>query len=229
MKQYLQSVLAVLICMALSQAARAQEVDVSAFEKGIQQPAVQLFDVRTAEEFNSGHLAGALQADYTDKEEFAHRVQYLDKQKPVYIYCLSGGRSAAAAKWMRENGFSKVVEMAGGIRAWKQAGKPLEGSAKATEQLSVADYRQAVQKGLVLVDVGATWCPPCRKMEPVLQQFLQAHPQVRLVKVDGGNDQLVMQSIQAHTLPTFIFYKDGRETGRKEGVATLQELEGMMK
>ncbi|GAA0523280.1 thioredoxin domain-containing protein [Chitinophaga japonensis] len=229
MNKYLKPGLAMMIFASLSLAAKAQEVDVITFEKGVQQPAVQLFDVRTAKEFNAGHLAGALQADYTDKKEFAHRVQYLDKQKPVYIYCLSGGRSAAAAKWMRENGFSKVVEMEGGILAWKQAGKALEGGAKPEEQLSVAGFRQAIQKGLVLVDVGAPWCPPCRKMEPVLQEFLQAHQQVRLVKVDGGNDQQVMQSIRAHTLPTFVFYEDGKETGRKEGVISLQELEGMMK
>jgi thioredoxin-like negative regulator of GroEL len=66
-------------------------------------------------------------------------------------------------------------------------------------------------------------------MSPVLEQFLQKHPQVKLVKVDGGRDQDVMKSVNANALPTFIAYKDGKETGRKQGVVTLQELEETLK
>jgi rhodanese-related sulfurtransferase len=208
--------------------ASAQSVNVDSFENGLRAPGVQIFDVRTPEEYNSGHLAGSLLANFNNKEEFNHRVKYLDKQKPVYIYCLSGGRSSAAAKWMRENGFREVVEMDGGIRAWKEAGKPLEG-AKEEKQLSIDAFRQSIQKGLVLVDVGAAWCPPCRTMEPVLQQFMKQHPQVQLVQVDGGKDQEVMQSINARELPSFILYKNGKEQWRKQGVATLEELEQAVK
>ncbi|MEI3798984.1 MULTISPECIES: rhodanese-like domain-containing protein [unclassified Chitinophaga] len=207
-------------------AQQQQAVDAAEFDKDIQQPGVQVFDVRTAGEFSTGHLPHALQADYTKKEEFKDRVQYLDKKKPVYIYCLSGGRSAAAARWMRENGFVNVVELDGGINAWKRAGKQLEGVAEKKPQLSVADYNKAVQaKGYVLTDVGAAWCPPCKQMEPVLEKFFQKHPQVKKVAVDGGNDQDVMKSVDATKLPTFIFYKDGKEVARKQGVMELAELE----
>jgi rhodanese-related sulfurtransferase len=207
-------------------AQQQQAVDAAEFDKDIQQPDVQVFDVRTAGEFSTGHLPHALQADYTKKEEFKDRVQYLDRKKTVYIYCLSGGRSAAAAKWMRENGFANVVELEGGINAWKRAGKQLEGVAEKKPQLSVADYNKAVQaKGYVLTDVGATWCPPCKQMEPVLEKFFRQHPQVKKVMVDGGNDQDVMKSIDATRLPTFIFYKDGKEVARKQGVMELAELE----
>ena len=204
--------------------------DAAAFDRDIQQPGIQVFDVRTAGEFNTGHLPNALQADYTKKAEFNDRVQYLDKKKPVYIYCLSGGRSSAAAKWMRENGFSQVVELEGGINAWKQAGKPLEGAADKQPQLSIADYNKAVNaKGMVLTDVGATWCPPCKQMEPVLASFFRKHTQVKKVFVDGGKDADVMKSIDAVKLPTFIFYKDGKEVWRKQGVMELAELEKLSK
>jgi len=227
-KSFIQCGLSVLLLCMLVQAATAQVVDVNTFEKGTREPAIQVFDVRTAQEFNTGHLPNALQADYTNKTEFNDRVKYLDKQKPVYIYCLSGGRSSAAAQWMRENGFAKVVEMDGGIRAWKQAGKPLQGAVP-EKQLALSDFKTSVKSGWVLVDVGAEWCPPCRTMIPVLEQFLRQHPQIKLVKVDGGRDQEVMQAVKANTLPTFIAYKDGKEAGRKQGVATLAELESMVK
>jgi rhodanese-related sulfurtransferase len=207
-------------------AQQKQSEDAAAFEKDIQQSGIQVFDVRTAGEFNTGHLPHALQADFTKKEEFKDRVQYLDKKKPVYIYCLSGGRSSAAAKWMRENGFEQVVELEGGINAWKQAGKPLDGVADKQPQLSIEDYNKAaLSKGWVLTDVGAAWCPPCKQMEPVLEKFFQKHTQVKKVFVDGGKDQEVMKAINASKLPTFIFYKDGKEVGRKEGVITLAELD----
>lgn len=219
----------VIMMLFWSVAAMAQQekvVDAAEFDKDIHQPDVQVFDVRTAGEFSTGHLPNALQADYTKKAEFRERVQYLDKKKPVYIYCLSGGRSSAAAKWMRENGFADVVELEGGINAWKQAGKPLDGVAEKKPQLSIADYNKAVQaKGYVLTDVGAAWCPPCKQMEPVLEKFFQKHPQVKKIFVDGGNDQEVMKSVNAAKLPTFIFYKDGKEIARKEGVMELAELE----
>lgn len=228
MKYYLNVFVAVAACLFCTSYALAQTVNVETFDKGMHAKNVQLFDVRTAGEYNSGHISGSLQADYTNQQEFAERVQYLDKQKPVFIYCLSGGRSSAAAKWMRENGFKEVVEMDGGIRAWKEAGKPLEGVGP-EKQLAVDDFRESIANGLILVDVGATWCPPCRAMEPVLQQFLEKHKEVKLVKVDGGKDQEVMEAIGAKKLPTFVFYKNGKEQWRKQGIVEASELEGLVK
>lgn len=200
-------------------AAEAQQVNAPVFQQSISgKKDAQIFDVRTAAEFKTGHLHNALQADYTNKTEFNERVKYLDKKKPVYVYCLSGGRSAKAAEWMRQNGFTEVIELNGGINAWKQAGQPVEGVV-AVEQMSVDNFRNSIDKGEVLVDVGAEWCPPCRKMQPVLDAYLKTHKTVRLLKVDGGRDQEVMEAIKATSLPTFIFYKDGREVWRKEGVS----------
>ncbi|MGO4290075.1 rhodanese-like domain-containing protein [Chitinophaga sp. RAB17] len=225
MRRFLLVVMVLLAGSSL-RAQQKQSEDAAAFDKDIQQSGIQVFDVRTAGEFNTGHLPNALQADYTKKAEFKDRVQYLDKKKPVYIYCLSGGRSSAAAKWMRENGFDQVVELEGGINAWKQAGKPLDGVADKQPQLTIADYNKSVlAKGWVLTDVGAAWCPPCKQMEPVLEKFFRKHTQVKKVFVDGGKDQDVMKAINASSLPTFIFYKDGKEVGRKEGVITLEELD----
>ncbi|MCW3463369.1 rhodanese-like domain-containing protein [Chitinophaga nivalis] len=217
--------LALLLSSSTLLAQQQTSVDAVTFAKGIQQPGIQVFDVRTAGEFNTGHLPDALQADYTKKTEFNERVQYLNKTKPVYVYCLSGGRSSAAARWMRENGFQQVVELEGGINAWKQAGEPLTGVSEKKPQMSVATYEKAIQqKGWVLTDVGATWCPPCRQMEPVLEKFLRENKQVTLVKVDGGNDVELMKAIDAKGLPTFILYKDGKEVWRKQGVVELRVL-----
>ena len=203
-------------------------VPAATFEKGMGGQGVQLLDVRTAKEFNTGHLPDALQADFTKKSEFFERIKYIDKSKPVYVYCLSGGRSSAAAKWMRENGYTKVVEMDGGLIAWKQAGKALTGGTTGP-QFSIPDFQKAVSSdSWVLVDVGATWCPPCRKMEPVVKQIVK-EKKLKLVNVDAGKDTDVMNSINAKGPPTFVLYKDGKEVWRKEGIVTVDEFRSAIK
>ena len=203
-------------------------VNPDVFEKGMGQPGVQLLDVRTAKEFKTGHLPNALQADFTKKDEFVHRLRSVDKSKPVYIYCLSGGRSAAAAKWMRENGYREVVELTGGTMAWKKAGKPLTG-ANTAPQMTAAQFDKAIAAGKwVLVDVGAAWCPPCRKMEPAVAQFVKEN-KLKRVNVDGGNDTDVMQLLNATELPTFVLFKDGKEVWRKSGIVSGEEFRAAMK
>ena len=84
---------------------------------------VQLLDVRTEEEWNEGHLEGALRVDFT-AEGFAEGVRKaLDQDRPVLVYCRSGNRSARAAKVMEQLGFQTVYDLKGGITGWQKAGK----------------------------------------------------------------------------------------------------------
>ena len=73
-----------------------------------------LLDVRTPGEFVERHLAGALNID-NNGPDFNSRIGNLDKTQPVYVYCLSGGRSAAAAPTLNDKGVNKVYGMKGGI------------------------------------------------------------------------------------------------------------------
>ncbi len=203
--------------------------DVENFEKAIQSSQVQILDVRTAEEFKTGHLKGALQADWLQKQQFEDRTSYLDKDKPVYLYCLSGGRSAAAADALRKVGFKEVVNLEGGISAWKKAGKPLEEASSAAQMTDDAFDKAIHSSPIVLVDFGAAWCPPCRKMKPVLEQFLKDHPEVKLLEVDAGIETNQMKRFGVDALPDFILYKDGHQVWRKQGLQTQEQLVAGMK
>jgi thioredoxin-like negative regulator of GroEL len=87
-------------------------------------------------------------------------------------------------------------------------------------------YSAATTKSpLVLVDFGAQWCPPCVKMEPVLNVLLaDASLKFSFVKVDGGNDIDVMKAQQVDALPVFVIYKNGKEIWRKQGIVDQAEL-----
>jgi rhodanese-related sulfurtransferase len=213
---------AVLICTGTS----AQEgLPAADFEKRIQASHPQLLDVRTAGEYRSGHLRNSLQADWLNKEQFIERVKYLDKNQPLLVYCASGMRSAQAAKWLLENGFTDVQNLKGGLTAWKLDGRTVE-VIETTAQLSLEKYKEQVAAaGIVLVDFGAEWCPPCKKMEPVLRQLQAELPGTFILqKVDGGIDIDVMKAHKVDAIPTFIIYKKGKETWRKQGVVELAEL-----
>ncbi len=97
------------------------------FEEQITKDKGQLIDVRTPEEFNAGHIAGAVNINLHDKD-FNARMNKLDKDKTVYIYCKAGSRSAKAVQALNSNGFTAIVELDGGTDAWTKAGKPLSKS-----------------------------------------------------------------------------------------------------
>jgi rhodanese-related sulfurtransferase len=101
-----------------------QVLEVSKYEKKMTQPEVQLVDVRTPEEFSEGHLENAINIDVTS-DDFDAKVASLDKEKPVMVYCKSGGRSARASARLKELGFKTITDLEGGITNWKSENKPV--------------------------------------------------------------------------------------------------------
>jgi len=92
-------------------------------EKIQQTPAAVVVDVRTPAEFAKGHLPQALNIDWKGSE-FDKQMATLDKAAPVFIYCLSGGRSASAAHKLSAAGFQNIYELEGGITQWRAAELP---------------------------------------------------------------------------------------------------------
>lgn len=225
---YLCRIICSIFLSVLSLACNAQTntaLTADEFQKNISSADIQLLDVRTPAEYNSGHIKNSLQADWTDKKEFNRRIEFIDKNKPVYVYCLVGGRSGAAAKEMRAMGYEHVYELTGGINAWKAANLPLEGKTD-EKQMSIEQFNAAVKTpGTVLVDFGAEWCPPCKKMEPVLKSLQDNNTgKFTLVKVDGGKDTDILKQYSVTQLPVFIIFKNGKQVWRKDGIATEKEM-----
>jgi rhodanese-related sulfurtransferase len=206
-----------------------QVLSVDEFEKGMLKDSAQILDVRTVGEYNSGHLENALWADWNNEKEFDRRSAFIDKKRPVYVYCLSGGRSASAANKMRKQGYN-VYELKGGINAWKAGNKNIAGKSN-EKQMTIDEYNIGIASNTtVLVDFGATWCPPCKAMEPIVQNLQKKYAEkFTLLKVDGGKDEVLLKKYNVTALPVFIVYKNGKEVWRKDGVATEKELDMVLK
>ena len=84
----------------------------------------QAIDVRTPEEFDAGHLVGAVNVD-VQAADFHERLRGLAKSDSYVVYCRSGSRAAAAADMMIDMGFTDVVN-AGGFDPLRTAGLPAE-------------------------------------------------------------------------------------------------------
>ncbi len=84
-----------------------------------------VIDVREAAEYGTGHVLGAknipLARVAAAGADLAKR-----KERPVIVYCETGNRSASAAAMLRKQGFARVFNLAGGMKAWQDAGLPVE-------------------------------------------------------------------------------------------------------
>ena len=81
------------------------------------QSEIVLVDVRTPQEYAQGHIENAINIDFY-APDFLKKMNALDKNKDIYIYCRSGHRSGLAAKKLEQSGFKKIYDLQGGINNW---------------------------------------------------------------------------------------------------------------
>jgi rhodanese-related sulfurtransferase len=125
-KKLIASFAALILLAGCSSTGSANTVNlnVSEFSQKITEPDVIILDVRTPEEFASGHIEGALNIDF-NSGDFANEITRLNPSETYAIYCRSGNRSGQAASIMHKAGFHDVSNLNGGVIDWTNAGLPL--------------------------------------------------------------------------------------------------------
>ena len=101
-----------------------ENADVQGFAELVADTNVVVLDVRTAAEFAEGHLERAINIDYHQSDFVEKAKATLPLDKKIAVYCRSGRRSAGAAGKLGEDGY-KLVNLKGGIIAWKEANMPV--------------------------------------------------------------------------------------------------------
>lgn len=187
-----------------------------------------LLDVRTPGEFRERHLAGALNIDYNGAD-FDARIEKLDKTQPVYVYCLSGGRSAAAAQTLTDIGFTKVYEMKGGISRWIAENHPVEAENynpnKGMSLQELQSMLQASQDSVVLVDFNAAWCAPCKKMKAFMPALIKdCSGKLKVIYVDYDNNPQLVSAMKVASIPALMLFQNGIEMKRYAGFVPQEDL-----
>jgi rhodanese-related sulfurtransferase len=128
MKTLLSFVLALSILnfIDVANAADAKNITIEEAAKLIKTDTnVVVLDVRTPREFEAGHIKGATNINFNDKD-FAKRIAALDKSKTYIIHCAAGGRSGRACEQIKTLDFKNMLHMNEGFNKWKEAGKPTD-------------------------------------------------------------------------------------------------------
>ncbi|HRK05413.1 MAG TPA: rhodanese-like domain-containing protein [Chlorobiota bacterium] len=117
-------VTSIMLMSVMACAGQSKKIAPAEAKKLIDAGKVTVLDVRTPGEWSTGYVPTATLANWNDTQ-FETIVKKLDRKKPVVVYCAVGGRSAKASTRLTELGFTNVLDMSGGITAWKNANLPV--------------------------------------------------------------------------------------------------------
>lgn len=204
-------------------------LDAQSFQNALlSESEINILDVRTPGEFSQGHIQNALNINWNGNN-FESETAKLDKSKPIYVYCLSGGRSSSAASFLRNNGFSEVYELVGGVMSWRNNNLPLTTDnmvKKNVKEMTKADFLALLEEEkFVLIDFYAEWCGPCKKMKPYLDEISNEKAyEVKIVRIDVDKNPTLAKEMNIEGLPTLHLYKNKELKWNKLGFATKEEM-----
>ncbi|UQS21900.1 rhodanese-like domain-containing protein [Amycolatopsis thermalba] len=85
-----------------------------------------LLDVREQDEWDAGHAPGAVHIPLGELPARTDELAQLPDDRPLYVVCRTGGRSARAAAWLNASGWD-AINVAGGMKSWATEGRPVVG------------------------------------------------------------------------------------------------------
>ena len=106
------------------EAAEIPEIEIDELEQHLDEGAA-LFDVRETDEYQDGHIPGAVHVPLATVADSLARIQSDAADGQAFCVCAKGGRSAQAVGLLRSHGVN-AVNVAGGTEAWRLSGRPLE-------------------------------------------------------------------------------------------------------
>jgi len=188
-----------------------------------------ILDVRTPEEVSEGYINNASTINLYD-DDFIAKINLIQKDKQIYVYCKSGGRSSEAAELLKKNGFSKVYNLKGGISEWGNNSFPIvkpDGTKdEKIQQITLANFKSLLATDKpVLVDFHTIWCSPCRKLAPIIDGIEDKFKDKAVVmRIDVDKSKEVGKAYKIQGVPVFILFKNGKEIWKHNGMISEEEL-----
>jgi thioredoxin 1 len=222
MKKYLQLFAIIISLNACAQNPSIKTVPVAEYSAAIATDTAQIIDVRTADEYTGGHIAYAKNMDQAE-DAFDEQIKTLDKTKPTYIYCLSGGRSKSAAGVMAKAGFTNIINLDGGIMAWRNARKSLviDHGANIGMGMTLDDYNKLVSTKNTLVEFYAVWCGPCKVLKPIVEKIAAENKdKLNVIFIDVDKNKMLADSLHLASIPVLKYYENGKKCWDSTGLVS---------
>ena len=202
------------------------------FSSSISKENALVIDVRTDQEISKGYIKGATLIDFYSSN-FNNKIQLLDKDMNIHIYCKSGGRSKKVAQLLVENGFKNIFNLDGGFDKWNSKGYPfvmpdqtLDSDEKNIENIINENYVDSIIKNNpTLVYISTKWCSPCRKMRPIVESlefFLKND--INVIYIDADINPSLLSKFNSQSVPVLIFIENNIEQWRRKGVVSYDKL-----
>ena len=81
----------------------------------------------------------------------------------------------------------------------------------------------------VLIDFYATWCGPCKKLSPILEEVAGEHDEIKLIKIDVDKNELLASKFEVEAMPTLVVLEKGEELRRSVGLISKNKVVELIK
>lgn len=206
-----------------------QHLEVSVFEAKLSESNGILLDVRTEEEISQGHIPGASFINLYD-ENFNQKINFIQKDKPIFVYCKMGGRSAKASQELINVGFKEVYNLTGGIQAWYNNGYEIIKDSiipVLTQEFTIEQFDSLINQSSKpnIVCFQTKWCLPCKKMHPILSEISDSlKTDINIIKIDMDRNIALSKRFYIKSVPTFIGLTNGEVKWEKIGFTEKEDL-----
>lgn len=183
----------------------------------------QIIDVRSPEEFAGQHIENAKNINWNG-DNFDGKVSEYDKSKPIFVYCMIGGRSKKAAEKLQELGFKTIYELQGGIMKWNAAGLSIPSDK--IIGMCIQEYKELLNSDKkVLIDFYAEWCAPCKKMTPYLLKMQKGMAEkVTIIQLNADENKTLITELKIDELPTLLLYQNNKVIWKHSGYLSEEDL-----
>ncbi len=193
---------------------------------------VTLLDVRTESEYRSTHIPGA---KLIPVQDLGSRLDELDRETGVVVYCQYGARSATASGILVAYGYRGVYNMLGGIAAWMGASLPVmaepdEGESSTSLGLDLIDIPSDMP---ALILFYTDWCSFCGKQKPIIDELERRYSgRLKVQRINADEYPCIASAFGVDGYPTtFIVQSDGQGRPKHEafrGFTVLDVLDAAL-
>jgi len=107
---------------------------------------------------------------------------------------------------------------------------PATNSERVITQVTSKNFSQIISsKKPVVIDVYADWCGPCKMFAPTFDEVQKEESQYDFAKLNGDEEESLRDQLKVEAYPTVIFFKDGKEVGRYEGLLSKEKFQEKLK